>query len=61
MGTKLKVAFDPGVDDTEGRDLVNHCVNDILVQGARALFFLVFVATGKRAPEVIASVVEGCA
>jgi phosphoribosylformylglycinamidine cyclo-ligase len=61
VGTKLKVAFETGVHDTVGRDLVNHCVDDILVQGARPLFFLDYVATGKLAPEVIAAVVEGCA
>ncbi|HEY9281884.1 MAG TPA: phosphoribosylformylglycinamidine cyclo-ligase, partial [Pyrinomonadaceae bacterium] len=61
VGTKLKVAFDTNVHDTVGRDLVNHCTNDILVQGARPLFFLDYVATGKLAPETIAAVVEGCA
>jgi phosphoribosylformylglycinamidine cyclo-ligase len=61
VGTKLKVAFETGVHDTVGRDLVNHCTNDILVQGARPLFFLDYVATGKLAPEVVAAVVEGCA
>src|SRR6267378_731366 len=61
VGTKLKIAFLTGVHNTVGRDLVNHCVNDILVQGARPLFFLDYVATGKLAPEVIASVVEGIA
>lgn len=61
VGTKLKVAFEAGVHNTVGRDLVNHCVNDILVQGARPLFFLDYVATGKLAPAVIASVVEGIA
>src|ERR1041384_4375897 len=59
VGTKLKIAFATGVHNTVGRDLVNHCVNDILVQGARPLFFLGYVATGKLSPEVVASVVEG--
>src|SRR5918998_1694162 len=59
VGTKLKVTFDTNVHDTVGRDLVNHCTNDILVQGARPLFFLDYVATGVLAPEVIVSVVEG--
>jgi phosphoribosylformylglycinamidine cyclo-ligase len=61
VGTKLKVAFAAGVHDTIGRDLVNHCVNDILVQGARPLFFLDYVATGKLDPAILASVVEGIA
>jgi phosphoribosylformylglycinamidine cyclo-ligase len=61
VGTKLKVAFETNTHNTVGRDLVNHCVNDILVQGARPLFFLDYVATGALSPAVIASVVEGMA
>jgi phosphoribosylformylglycinamidine cyclo-ligase len=59
VGTKLKIAFATGVHNTVGRDLVNHCVNDILVQGARPLFFLDYIATGKLSPEILASIVEG--
>ncbi|MDQ2973845.1 MAG: phosphoribosylformylglycinamidine cyclo-ligase [Acidobacteriota bacterium] len=61
VGTKLKIAFLTGVHYTIGRDLVNHCVNDILVQGARPLFFLDYIATGKLLPEVVAAIVEGIA
>ncbi|MEJ7849247.1 MAG: phosphoribosylformylglycinamidine cyclo-ligase [Pyrinomonadaceae bacterium] len=61
VGTKLKVAFETGIHNTVGADLVNHCVNDILVQGARPLFFLDYFATGKLDPDVTASVVEGMA
>ena len=61
VGTKLKLAFATGIHNTVGRDLVNHCVNDILVQGARPLFFLDYIATGKLSPETVAGIVEGIA
>ncbi len=60
-GTKLKVAFLADRHDTIGEDLVNHCVNDILVQGARPLFFLDYLATGELNETTTASVVEGIA
>ena len=61
VGTKLKIAFATDTHHTVGRDLVNHCVNDILVQGARPLFFLDYIATGKLKPETVAAIVEGVA
>jgi phosphoribosylformylglycinamidine cyclo-ligase len=61
VGTKLRVAFMTGVHDTIGRDLVNHCVNDILVQGARPLFFLDYLATGRLDPDVAVQIVDGLA
>src|SRR5215831_18899489 len=61
VGTKLKIAFATGIHNTVGRDLVNHCVNDILVQGARPLFFLDYIATGKLSPQTVSDIVEGVA
>ncbi len=61
VGTKLKVAFLAGKHDTVGEDLVNHCVDDILVQGAEPLFFLDYIASGVVDPEVVAAVVKGIA
>jgi len=59
VGTKLKLAFLTNKHDTIGQDLVNHCVNDILVMGAKPLFFLDYIGCGKIYPEVIEEIVKG--
>ncbi len=61
VGTKLKLAFMSGVHTTIGQDIVNHCVNDILVQGARPLYFLDYIGIGKLHPGVVADIVSGIA
>jgi phosphoribosylformylglycinamidine cyclo-ligase len=61
VGTKIKVAIESGRHGTVGHDLVNHCVNDILVQGARPLFFLDYVAFGALVPETLEQIVRGVA
>ncbi len=61
VGTKLKIAFEMGLHSTVGADLVNHCVNDIAVQGAAPLFFMDYLATGTLDPSVAEQVVEGIA
>ena len=61
VGTKLKVAFEMELHSTIGADLVNHCVNDIAVQGAAPMFFMDYLATGKLDPAIAEQVVEGIA
>src|SRR5258707_11809047 len=61
VGTKLRVAQAMKIHDTVGYDLVCHCVNDVLVQGARPLFFLDYFATGRLRPAVMTDVVRGMA
>jgi len=61
VGTKLKVAFEMNLHHTVGGDLVNHCVNDIAVQGATPLFFMDYLATGRLQPEIAEKVVTGIA
>ena len=61
VGTKLKLAFEMNVHHTIGADLVNHCVNDIAVQGATPIFFMDYLATGKLDPEVAEKIIEGLA
>ncbi len=61
VGTKLKIAFEMNLHHTIGGDLVNHCVNDIAVQGAAPMFFMDYFATGKLDPEIAESVVSGIA
>ena len=59
VGTKLKIAFAMGVHSTVGMDIVNHCVNDILTQGAEPLFFMDYLALGKMDPAVVEQIVDG--
>ncbi|MEM5775614.1 MAG: phosphoribosylformylglycinamidine cyclo-ligase, partial [Anaerolineaceae bacterium] len=61
VGTKVKLAAEAGSLESIGEDIVNHCIDDILVQGARPLFFLDYYATSKLAPEGVAAVVSGIA
>ena len=61
VGTKLEVAKRARIHGTVGRDLVHHCINDILVQGARPLFFLDYVAVGRMDPELVSELIRGCA
>ena len=59
VGTKLKIAFATGIHSTVGADILNHCVNDILTQGAEPLFFLDYLAMGKMNAEIVEQIIEG--
>jgi len=59
VGTKVLVAIEAGIHDTVGEDLVNHCVNDILVHGARPIAFLDYIAVARMDEQVVAGLVEG--
>jgi phosphoribosylformylglycinamidine cyclo-ligase len=59
VGTKLKIAAETGIHTSVGEDIVNHCVNDILVLGAKPLYFLDYIATGKLEPDVFIKVISG--
>jgi len=61
VGTKLKIAFASGIHNTVGYDLVSHCISDILVQGARPLFFLDYIATGRLDPATVEQIIDGMA
>ncbi len=61
VGTKLKIAFMTGIHDTVGQCLVNHCVNDILVQGADPLYFLDYIGTGVLTADTVSAVISGLA
>lgn len=61
VGTKLKIAFETGIHDTVGEDIVNHCIDDILVMGAKPLYFLDYIGTGKLSPEVTDQFMTGLA
>ncbi len=59
VGTKVMIAFESGIHDTIGQDIVNHCIDDILVLGARPLFFLDYIGIHKLVPEVAEQIVSG--
>jgi phosphoribosylformylglycinamidine cyclo-ligase len=61
VGTKVKVAFETGIHSSVGEDIVNHCINDILVLGARPLFFLDYIGINKLIPAVAEQIIQGLA